>query len=131
MAATTKETVDDSTKGALFNEHLQCWQWIDVEGRVHRSGGKPAMIFLHGKRMWYHHGVPHNDNGPAWEIPGVASIWIRKGKHHRLDGPAEVFLDTGHEGYAIDGISYDTKEEFIVERNKYCEKHGIPIPDTP
>lgn len=89
------------------------------------------MIFLTGKRMWYDHGVLHNDNGPAWVIPGVASIWICEGKHHRLDGPAYVGLDTGHEEYAIDGIFYDTKEEFIVARNKYCETHGIPIPATP
>lgn len=54
-------------------------------------------------------GLPHNENGPAWQHENDKEYFVN-GKRHRVDGPA-VEHEDGHKEWFINGIEY-TKEEF-------------------
>jgi hypothetical protein len=72
-------------------------------GKLHRDGGRPAIMRMHGFREanpalvtheWYVHGIRHRDNGPAQITADGTSIWMCQGRIHRdNDKPAIVHAD--------------------------------------
>ena len=56
--------------------YMLCKKYM-VEGRLHKEGNLPAILYASGFRQWYKNGVLHNDTGPA-EISacGSANYWL-------------------------------------------------------
>lgn len=105
MAATTTERVDYSEYGGVYNEEFKRWEWANDEGKFHREGGKPALIFDNGTEIWCEDGVPHRLSGKAWIVK---------------DG-------SGADAWFLNGNRCNTEDQFVCKRDAYCEKHGISI----
>ena len=104
MAVATNETVDYSEDGGEYNDMYQRWEWKNDRGQPHREGDKPALIY---------------DNGTV--------VWCKDGKLHRLDGRPWNVTSREDDPWFIEGIQYDTEEEFLVARDAYCEEHGVSV----
>jgi len=91
------------------------------KNQLHSFDGKPAVIKYNGDKGWYRKGKLHRLDGPAVEYVDGGKIWCRKGKLHRLDGPALEHSD-GSKGWWYKGkkIECSSTEEFL-------EKIGIKI----
>lgn len=67
-----------------------------LEGKLHRDGDLPAIIYAHGTREWWKNGKKHRDGDlPAVEYnDGLSGEWWKDGNLHR-DGdlPAIVYMD--------------------------------------
>lgn len=103
-----------------------------VRGKLHREDG-PAIHLSNGLQEWYVNGVRHRQDGPAY-IYGNRKEWWKNGKLHRVGGPAietDIRLDWYEDGvqhcttgpalvylllnkkvWYINGVRYDTEEEF-------------------
>ena len=70
-----------------------------VEGKLHREGDLPALLYASGFRQWYRKGLLHNDKGPA-EITayGAMSYWLNdKPVFHFIHGKfKDSFLKVGN-----------------------------------
>lgn len=109
------------------------------KGLIHRAGGMPAMVTAQGSQKFALNGRYHRDGGlPAitwvrgpykeeyWEygrlIRGVqrdgTKVWfapdsddVDSAKYHNVSGPAVVFPN-GREEYFVDGVRYESMEEW-------------------
>ena len=69
--------------------------WFDSDGKRHRDGDLPAVVYAEGGQGWYQHGKLHRDGDlPAVVEAEGAQGWFQHGVIHR-DGdlPAMVGLD--------------------------------------
>ncbi len=93
--------------------------YSDNEGRPHRDDGPAILTFgptgLELSRTYYQCGVVTRDDGPAIEVVDLEDlyqevIWVKDGKRHRIEGPAEITTDlvTGVE-FAVTWWNNDKK----------------------
>jgi len=54
-------------------------------GKLHRSGGEPAVIYKSGDKHWYENGCLHRLDGPASDYDGGWKIYFVNGKYIRTD----------------------------------------------
>ena len=85
-------------------------RWRNIEGKLHREGGKPAVECSDGERHWYVNGKNHREDGPAVECNDGNRFWYINGKLHREDGPATEYV-SGERHWYIEGKEL-TEEEF-------------------
>jgi len=52
-----------------------------------------------GRKNWYKKGKLHRLDGPAVEYLDGRKYWYKEGEYHRLDGPAVEYLDGTKEWY--------------------------------
>ena len=57
-------------------------RWYDDEGFYHRVDG-PALVWAHGRQLWYSRGMPHFAHGPADLWPSGTLVWYEDGRHLR------------------------------------------------
>ena len=77
-------------------------EWHKEDGEIHRVGG-PAIIIRDPENPeqplfegWYQNGRLHREDGPAITRRKDADTeqeWWREDKRHRLDGPAELWIE--------------------------------------
>lgn len=96
------------------------------QGKLHRTGGKPARIITQGDyigKFWYENGLGHRENAPAVlekdEFGLFQEEWLLNGKRHRPDGPAFIFINEDvveYEQWSLDGEYHRDGDEpaFIV-----------------
>ena len=103
-----------------------------VRGQLHRVDG-PAVKLSNGLEEWWVKGQRHRRDGPAykfgiqeeWWVNGklhrtngpavsnkIKDEWYEEGERHRTDGPAVVFHMVDKKVWYINGLKYDTEEEF-------------------
>lgn len=74
------------------------------------------LISMHRiSEKWFHHGIIHRINGPAYRdygLPSYSEKWYKDGKLHRSDGPAWITYDLGR----IIGHSWWVNNEMIGDR---------------
>jgi len=58
-------------------------------GKLHRDGGEPAVIYKNGDRHWYENGVLHRTGGPSSEYYGGWDLYFERGKYIRTDKTRE------------------------------------------
>ena len=65
--------------------------WNDDNGRIHRDGGLPAIVFYDGTQNWVLNGAMHRDGGlPAIIYPnGECQWWVNGTKIGTSDDPPE------------------------------------------
>ena len=80
---------------------LEYLEFLDTEGQAHFIGS-PAVLWSDGSIVYYIHG-----------------------KKHRLEGPAYYDTDEGVIVWAIDGITYNTEEEFIEALQRYQLRQAL------
>ncbi len=84
--------MDNFTGKKIHQTGKQIWY---KEGKIHRDGDLPAIIWVHGAKEWYKEGKCHRDgNLPAIIRADGSQYWFKEGKIHR-DGdlPACIRLD--------------------------------------
>ena len=101
----------------VLSNGLQEW-WLN--GRKHRVDG-PAYIFGNMSEWWVN-GELHRVDGPAILTP-TTTAWYEKGRLHRLDGPAMMYHLSNVSVWYIEGVRYNTEEEFLNAKKKL--KDGI------
>lgn len=98
--------------------------WYNKEGKLHRDGDLPAVVYPDGGREYYRNGVTHRDRGPAVVMPSFNDSYkvkyYRNGKIHRVGGPA--VYRSGHKEYWFrDKLLYstlDVENECVSEARK-------------
>jgi hypothetical protein len=69
--------------------------WKD--GERHRGQGLPAVEFENGLRMYFEHGLKHNDNGPAVVYPdGEMEWWLQGVFQKRKLGALKFEIEWDH-----------------------------------
>lgn len=113
-------------------------RWYNKEGKLHREGNKPAVIWPNGDYMlYYFNGELHREDGPAVDglkIGNTEEWWVN-GKHHREDGPAVTWA-SGTKQWWFNGqlhretgpavINSDGSEEYWLNSKKVT-KNDLPI----
>jgi hypothetical protein len=75
-----------------------------------------------GTKIWLKKGKYHRLNGPAWEFPDGEKYWYKEGKYHRLDGPAVEYSD-GIKNWAIENSFYTTEKlSILINSALFLEK---------
>lgn len=85
-------------------DYLGTTQWFmdgNVDGKLHRGGGKPALEFPDGSKQWFVNGKLHRVLKPAIVTEDLKE-WYIKGKLHRVGGPA-VVLGNGDKEWWLNG----------------------------
>lgn len=60
-------------------------EWLDEDGKRHREGDQPAIIYADGSQMWYSHGKLHRSNGlPAVIMANGRQEWWNNGEQIRV-----------------------------------------------
>jgi hypothetical protein len=78
--------------------------WFDSDGKPHRDGDLPAVVYPCDAQIWYQHGKIHREGDlPAVVYADGTQVWCQHGEMHR-DGdlPAVVWLSGGQEWW-VDG----------------------------
>lgn len=73
-----------------------------------------AVKFSDGTKIWLKDGKYHRSNGPAEITETGTKVWCQHGLYHRTDGPAIEFA-TGQKKYYVDGLEL-TKKQFEIFR---------------
>jgi hypothetical protein len=103
-------------------------RWRNANGKLHRDGDLPAVVWANGSQEWYQHGLCHRDGDlPAAVWPDRLQAWYHHGQLHR-DGdlPAVVWSD-GHQEWYQRGLRHrDGDLPAAVWRDGHQEwwKHG-------
>lgn len=95
-------------------EYEKCIKWF-LNGKLHREGDKPALLFKNGTKEWYIKGQKHRAN----DKPAVVRIngdkeWYFKGKRHRANGLPAVITKSNSEYF-----EHGRKLNFQEVRFKY------------
>jgi len=94
-----------------INEYGDKRYYKDREMTIaHRLGGRPAVEYTDGGKVWYVNGQLHRLDGPAIECATGSKAWYVDGQRHRLDGPAYEGAD-GSKAWYVDGKCL-TEEQF-------------------
>ena len=71
---------------------------LDPNGNFHSYSDRPARLFEHGDRMWYHHGLLHRTQGPARifvnPFNAVEEFWILGKRYTKKDFRRKLNLGT-------------------------------------
>ena len=81
---------DDHTEGGVHvgSKDFSYWEWKNADGKYHRCGDKPAIIYSDGTKEWWENGKRHRARGPAFiDVYGNYGYYFR-GMQHNLEGPA-------------------------------------------
>lgn len=77
-----------------------------------------GMVQTPNGKLWFRHGIPHRENGPAVENNNGYQEWRRNGSLHREDGPAILRPDGSREWwlrgkciYFLEGVEYMVIED--------------------
>jgi hypothetical protein len=102
-------------------------EWT-VNGKMHRDGDKPALIYPGGTSCWFKYGELHRDGDkPAIIFADGSRNWYKHGKRHRDgDEPAIIYADGDREWYKH-GVRHreGNKPAFISTKRCYWYKHGV------
>jgi hypothetical protein len=56
-------------KPTQYVDHTKIWRLNgDINGVLHRDGGRPAIVRENGSQEWWVNGQLHRENGPAVEL---------------------------------------------------------------
>ena len=103
--------------------------WKDPEGRLHRSGDKPARIWPDGTQEWWWHGRPHREGDqPATIYPGGGSEWHWHGPLHRDgDQPAVIYDDGTRKWFQHGQLHREGDQPAVIWANETREFfwHGM------
>jgi hypothetical protein len=81
-------------------------QWYK-EGKLHRDGDLPAVIYDDGDQFWYKEGKLHRDGDlPAVIYDDGDQHWYKEGKHHRNGDLPAVILANGDQEWYKEGKQY-------------------------
>lgn len=88
---------DGDNSANNFNNYQSCEFWR-VNGELHNSNDRPALIRSDGMRKWFCRGKLHRDDDkPAVEMPNGDREWWQNNQRHRDgDQPAVIKLNGGH-----------------------------------
>lgn len=92
-----------------------------VNGKLHREGDLPAVVYLNGTKLWYNNGKKHRENKSAVEYADGDTEWWLEGLRHCETGPALTYnnCDGKHKEWWIHGIRYTKKEfQLFLEKKK-------------
>jgi hypothetical protein len=90
---------------AIYSENRDFFMYM-IDGKLHRSGGQPAIIDrLNNHYEYWEDGKLHRLGGPAIEHGSIESgtyqfSYFIEGKLHRVGGPA-IMASTGYELFAL------------------------------
>jgi len=70
--------------------------WKNAAGKLHRDGGRPAVVWADGSLKWYEQGQPHREGGrPAAIGADGSQWWYERGQLHREGGQPAVIKAGG------------------------------------
>lgn len=85
---------------------------FDSNGNFHSYSDRPARLFEHGDKMWYHHGLLHRTQGPARifvnPFNAVEEFWILGKRYTEKDFRIKLNLGTFKE-------EVDQKKEALIK----------------
>lgn len=112
-------------------------------GMLHSFGDEPCLV-VHEKsndgtvvyinEMWGDNGVVHRVGGPALisiiesddgfeKMQDILSIYVKKGKFHREDGPFKTGKSVIHPRYYVKGLCFE-KENFPKALRKFVSEEA-------
>jgi hypothetical protein len=95
-------SIDDLPRINSYGE--QCWY---KEGKLHRNGDLPALIYAAGEQCWYKEGKLHRDGDlPAAIYASGIQCWYKKGKRHRDGDLPAIIYANGHQSWYKEGERY-------------------------
>lgn len=69
---------------ALLHASEERVNWKDSNGRPHRDGDLPAVVWDDGSQIWWQHGKHHRDDDlPAVVWKSGVQAWYQHGEEHR------------------------------------------------
>jgi len=86
-----KELVEEHKEDVYTTKHVTCaltgvtCTKYYKNGKLHRDGGEPAVIWSTGDKHWYENGLSHRKDGPASDYMGGFKYYYIRGKHIRTD----------------------------------------------
>ena len=85
----------------IVEVHENVTYWHNESGQLHRLGGKPALEYADGGKVYYENGERHRLGGkPAVEWADGYKAYYENDQCHRLGGkPAIEYADGGKEYY--------------------------------
>ena len=91
--------------------------WHNESGQLHRLGGKPALEYADGGKVYYENGERHRLGGlPAIEYADGSKEYWENGKCHRLGGKPAIEWADSSKAYYENGIQL-TEAEAEAKRN--------------
>ena len=92
-------------------------------GRFHRDGDKPAVIFLDGRKEYWKNGVLHRDGDkPAVIYSSGTEKYYKNGKFHR-DGDKPAMITTYKKEYRKNGKIHRDGDKPAVIYNDGCKEY--------
>jgi len=85
--------------------HFGIVETYNDKGKLHSFDNKHALEFNNGDKYWYKKGRLHRIDGPAIEYSNGTKKWFKEGKLHRLDGPSVEYSNGGKEWWK-EGLLY-------------------------
>ena len=108
-------------------------QWWYKNGKVHRDGDLPAIIWTDGTKEWCKNGRPHRNNDlPALIQDDGTQVWCKKGLFHRNgDKPAIIYLSGTQIWFKNGKYHRDNDKPAIIQADgtKRWFKNGNIIPE--
>ena len=65
-------------------------EYRNSAGNLHSVNDEPALVTIHGDKVWYNDGKVHRLGNPAYISDTYGCFYTVNGKFHRLDGPADL-----------------------------------------
>ena len=73
-------------------------------GKLHRDGDEPAVVYGNGTKVWYKDGKKHRDGDrPAIEYANGDMFWYVRGTNHRDGGQPAIVMADGDMSWMING----------------------------
>ena len=95
-----------------FAKYYTPEEWLEFAGKKYDIA-EVCYEYANGTKRWYKKGKLHRLDGPAVEWNDGSKEWYKEGKLHRLDGPAIEWYD-GSKFWWIEGIKLS--EEYFNEK---------------
>ena len=93
-------------------------EWY-LNGKLHRDGDLPAVIFSNDEFAWYKNGERHRDGDEAAVISKISNTWYQNGKIHRDgDNPAIICKNGNKLWYKHNLLHRDGDLPAVIYSNK-------------
>ncbi len=97
---TPQESSTKTDNGVVMISDTEGVQLYYKDGKLHRDGDLPAIIYPDGRKKWCKDGVLHRDGDlPAIVYPDSSRLWYRRGELHRDGDLPAIFYRNGYKSW--------------------------------
>lgn len=107
-----------------LDRSLSRWALIDKSKNKHLYGYTGKLLIQKTFFCSIHNGIVHGDDIPAWIEKGRSVSFVNNGFFHRVDGPAKLFRNGGHQWFYHDSF-YTSFLNYLNDNKEISEEKNL------